>query len=102
MEPFLTIAPQQGKQCLPVLTETEWSLLQPLIPPPKPGGRPRDADMRAVLTAALYVEQKGGGWRRLPLHFPPWQTVYDYVHKWKQDGTWEAMLARLRGAERAA
>ena len=87
--------------CPPDLTDAEWSLLQPLIPLPKPGGRPRDVDLRAVVTAALYVEQQGGGWRRLPLHFPPWQTVYWYVRAWKRDGTWEAMLAHLQG-ERAA
>ena len=58
-------------------------------------------DMRAVVTAALYLEQRGGGWRRLPLRFPPWQTVYCYVRAWKRDGTWAAMLARLRELKRA-
>ena len=84
------------------LSDEAWSQLRPLIPPPKPGGRPREVDLRAVVNAALYVEQQGGGWRRLPLHFPPWQTVYCYVRAWKRDGTWEAILAQLLGLERAA
>ncbi len=84
------------------LSDEAWSRLQPLIPPPKPGGRPREVDMRAVVTAVLYVEQQGGGWRRLPLHFPPWQTVYGYVRAWKRDGTWEALRAQLRRMDRAA
>ncbi len=84
------------------LTDAEWSLLQPLIPPPKPGGRPRETDMRAVLNAARYVHDRGGGWRRLPLSFPPWQTVYGYVRAWKRDGTWEAMLAKRKDLKRAA
>ena len=78
------------------LTDDEWSLVRPLVPPPKPGGRPRDVDMRAVLNAAFYVHYNGGGWRRLPLSFPPWQTVYCYVREWKRNGTWEVMLAKRR------
>ena len=88
--------------CPSDLTDEAWSRLWPLIPPPKRGGRPRDVDLRAVVTAALYVEQQGGGWRRLPLGSPPWQTVYCYVRAWKRDGTWAAMLAQLRGWDRAA
>ncbi len=78
------------------LTDEEWSHLQPLIPPAKPGGRPRDSDMREILNAALYVLRHGGGWRRLPRDFPPWQTVYSYVRTWRKDGTWAVLLAGLR------
>ena len=78
------------------LSDAAWAHLRPLIPPPKPGGRPRETDMRAVVNAALYVEQQGGGWRRLPPSFPPWQTVYSYARPWKRDGTWEAVRAKLR------
>jgi putative transposase len=31
------------------LPDNEWAILEPLIPPEKPGGRPREVDMRAVL-----------------------------------------------------
>ncbi len=82
------------------LTDEEWSHLQSLIPPAKPGGRPRDSDMREILNAALYVLHRGGGWRRLPGDFPPWQTVYSYVRTWRKDGTWAALLAGLRQAAR--
>ena len=77
------------------LTDAEWAVLQSLIPPAIPGGRPREVDMREVLNAAFYVHHCGGGWRRLPLSFPPWQTVYTYVRAWKQDGNWERMLRAL-------
>ena len=80
------------------LTDEEWSHLQSLIPLAKPGGRPRDSDMREILNAALYVLRRGGGWRRLPRDFPPWQTVYSYVRTWRKDGTWAALLAGLRQA----
>ena len=81
------------------VTDREWSALQPLIPPPKPGGRPRDVELRAVVAAALYIHQSGCSWRALPPAFPPWQTVYRYVRGWKQDGTWERMLALLGEAD---
>ena len=35
------------------LTEAEWTLLAPLIPAAKPGGRPRTTDMREVVNAIL-------------------------------------------------
>ena len=81
------------------LTDAAWAVLQPLIPPPKPGGLPRITDMREILNAALYVHCRGCSWRSLPHDFPPWQTVYGYVWRWKQDGTWERMLVALREVE---
>ena len=49
------------------LTDKEWELLKPLIPPPKPGGRPRTADMREVVNAIFYQLRSGGAWRLLYL-----------------------------------
>lgn len=58
------------------LTEEEWSLIEPLLPQPKSKGRPRQIDLREVLNALRYLARTGCGWRMLPVHFPPWQTVY--------------------------
>ncbi len=77
------------------LTDAEWAIVAPLIPPPKPGGRPRDVDLREILNAAFYRHRGGCSWRLLPHEFPPWQTVYTYVRHWQQDGTWARMLAAL-------
>ena len=60
------------------LTEAEWTLLAPLIPTAKPGGRPRTTDMREVVNAIFYVLRGGCQWRLLPKEFPPHQTVYHY------------------------
>ena len=75
------------------LTDAEWAALEPLVPPAKSGGRNREVDMREVLNAAFYVDRGGCSWRLLPHDLPPWQTVYTYVHQWKQDGTWAHMVA---------
>jgi transposase len=56
------------------LTDTECTILAPLIPAAKPGGRPRTTDMREVVHAIFYVLRGGCQWRLLPTDFPPPQT----------------------------
>jgi transposase len=82
------------------LTDREWALLAPLVPAPKPGGRPAVHDRRELVNAMLYWLRAGCAWRLLPHDFPPWQTVYHYWRVWRQQGRWERILARLREQER--
>ena len=82
------------------LTAQEWAILQPLIPPAKPGGRPRTVDMREMINAILYVDRTGCQWRALPRDFPPWSTVWTYFRAWRLDGTWERIHTALREAVR--
>lgn len=83
------------------LSQAQFELIEPLIPPAKPGGRHREVEMWAVLNAILYVVVQGCKWRDLPGDFPVWQTVYTYFRNWRQDGTWVAIHDRLRGWLRA-
>ena len=83
------------------LTDAQWRLLAPLIPPAKPGGRPRSADVREVVNAVLYVDRNGVTWRALPHDFPPWRTAYHYFRAWRLDGTWERLHDALRDRVRA-
>jgi len=78
------------------LTDQEWTILEPLIPPARPGGRPRTTDMRAVINAILYLDRTGGQWRALPHEYPPWSTVWSYFRRWRNDGTWQRMHTALR------
>jgi len=84
------------------LTETEWTVLTPLIPAAKPGGRPRTTAMREVINAIFYVLRGGCQWRMLPTDFPPHQTVYHYFRTWRRAGVWERMHDTLRGDLREA
>ena len=84
------------------LTDTEWTLLAPLIPAAKPGGRPRTTDMREVVNAILYSLRSGCQWRMLPTDFVPYQTVYHYFWTWRRAGVWERMHDSLRGDLREA
>ena len=69
------------------LTDPEWSLIVPLIPPAKRGGRKREVDVREVLNAILYVLGTGCQWRALPKDLPPRSTVHNYFTLWEWDGT---------------
>jgi putative transposase len=78
------------------LTDAEWAILEPLLPPPPGGGRPRETDRREVLNAIFYKLRTGCAWHLLPHDFPPSGTVYDYFAQWRRDGT----IARLHEALR--
>jgi transposase len=58
------------------LTDEEWALLEPLMPQPSRHGRRPSVDLREVLNAIRYLARSAGGWRMLPVHFGPWQTIY--------------------------
>jgi putative transposase len=79
------------------LTDDQWRLLQPLVPPAKPGGRPRTTDMRRMLDSLFYVLRTGCQWRHLPPPpaFLPWPTVYGYFRAFLDAGVWESMRHHL-------
>jgi putative transposase len=58
------------------LTDEEWSAIEPVLPRPAKRGRKRSTDLREVVNAIRYMVRSGCEWRMLPIHFPPWQTVY--------------------------
>ncbi|HEX6013241.1 MAG TPA: IS5 family transposase [Geminicoccaceae bacterium] len=79
------------------LSDEQYRLIEPLIPPAKPGGRPRTTDMRRLLDALFYVVRTGCQWRHLPPPplFPPWPTVYRHFRALLAAGTCESMRHRL-------
>jgi putative transposase len=84
------------------LTDAQWLLLASYLPAAKPGGRPRQTDLREVINAIFYLNREGCTWRALPHDFPPWRTVYEYFAAWKADGTWEEINGALRRQVRVA
>jgi putative transposase len=84
------------------LTDDQWKILQPLIPPAKPGGRPREVDMREVLNTLRYQARTGCQWDMLPHDLLPKSTVYDYFAQWRDDGTWQRIVDALRPQVRVA
>ena len=76
------------------LTDAEWALAEPLIPPARRGGRKRTVDVRAVLDGIFYVLATGCQWRALPKDLPPRSTAHACLTLWARDGT----LRRLHHA----
>ena len=89
---------QPSKKYPSDLTDEQWAILEPLIPPPRTqrGGRPREVDMREVVNTILYQNRSGCQWDMLPHDLLPKSTVYDYFAQWRDDGTWEKMVQALR------
>lgn len=69
------------------LTDAEWALLEPLIPPAKRGGRRREVVVRDVLNGVMYILSTACQWRALPKDLPPRSTVHRYFQRWDYDGT---------------
>jgi putative transposase len=84
------------------LTDAQWAILEPLLPPPPGGGRPRTTRMREVLNAILYLLRTGCAWDLLPHDFPPSGTVYGYFSQWRRDGTITRIHEALRPQVRVA
>jgi putative transposase len=81
------------------LTDEQWQVLRPLLPPPAPTGR-KPIDRRWILNAILYVVRTGCQWRQLPKDFPPWKTVYTVFWRFRRGGTWKRIHDALRERER--
>ena len=83
------------------LTDEQWRLIKPLIPPAKPGGRPRTADIREVLAGILYLTRGGITWRMMPHDLPPWSTIRSYFRLWRKEGVRQRINDALVGMVRA-
>src|ERR1700677_1319614 len=84
------------------LTDEEWALVEPLIPPAKRGGNRRHVVVREVVNGLMYILSTGCQWRAIPTDLPPRSTLYDYFDLWSWDGTLDrihdALYAKCRQA----
>lgn len=69
------------------LTDEEWALVRPLIPPAKKGGNKRTVKVREVVDGIMYILSAGCQWAAMPKDLPPRSTVNDYFRRWRDDGT---------------
>lgn len=77
------------------LTDREWELIAPFMPPPHRLGRPRATDLREVVNAVFYIASAGCQWRMLPKDFPPYSTVQGYFYQWRDSGLWRRISNAL-------
>lgn len=69
------------------VTDEEWALIAPLIPPAKRGGNKRTINEREIVNGLMYILSTGCQWAALPKDLPPKSTVNDYFRRWDYDGT---------------
>ena len=94
---------QQQRKAYPSdLTDEQWALVEPHIPPERWGGRTREVDMREVLNGVLYLVRSGCAWRAIPHEFPNRSTCRHYYDRFRADGTWEKLHDALRERVRRA
>src|SRR5271154_5146705 len=82
------------------LTDEEWVIVAPMIPPARRGGRKRSVNVREVLNGIFYVLWTGCQWQALPKDLPPKSTVHWYLMLWNWDGTLERVHHALYVAVR--
>lgn len=77
------------------LSDEEWALVEPLIPPGKQGGGKRKVVLREVVNGLMYILSTGCQWRAVPKDLPPRSTLFDYFDLWNWDGTLGRIHAEL-------
>src|SRR5690349_16051126 len=78
------------------LTDAQWEILEPLIPPLSPEAVYHRHGRRAIVNGILYVLRSGCPWRALPHDLPPYGTVFYYFQRWRREGVWDRVLDALR------
>ena len=78
------------------VTDEQWALIQPLIPPAKHGGAPRTVNLRLIFNTILYVNKTGCQWAMIPKDLAKRSTAFDCFSAWKKDGTWQNIMDSLR------
>ncbi|MBN6541569.1 IS5 family transposase [Actinacidiphila bryophytorum] len=86
------------------MTDAEWGVVRPLLPVPGwmrgRGGQPEAYCHRAILDAVRYLVDNGSKWRAMPADFPPWDRVYAFFRRWRDDCLVTEFHDRLRGQVR--
>jgi transposase len=67
------------------LTDEEWALIKPLIPPAKRGGNKRTVDEREIVNGLMFILSTGCQWASLPKDLPPRSTVNDNFCRWNHN-----------------
>lgn len=94
--PYARAKARAAKRYSTDLSDSEWEIIRPLLPPPKVRGSKRKVDLREVLNAIFYQIHNGCIWSDLPKDLPAHQTVYKYFQKWQRKGVWQQIHDALR------
>ncbi|QXJ26990.1 IS5 family transposase [Actinomadura graeca] len=84
------------------LTDEQWALLEPVLPPPKGPGRPSKWTKRQLIDGIRWRVRTGAPWRDVPEHYGSWHAVYALFRRWQRAGIWAGVLAGLQTRADAA
>ena len=84
------------------LADSEWSVLEPLLPRGKKAGRPPKWARRQLIDGIRWRTRTGSPWRDVPPEYGPWQSAYGLFRRWQRDGTWKRLLTALQALADAA
>ena len=85
------------------LTDAQWALIAPFVPPPDTSGAPRTTNMRHAVNVMLYRLKTGCQWKMIPKDFGiPWKTVSNGHENFARLGTWERVQGALAAKARVA
>ncbi len=73
------------------MSDAEWVLIRPYVDVRAHLGAPRAVCLRCVINALFYKNKAGCQWKMLPQDYPHPSTVYWYLKKWTENGTWKRM-----------
>ena len=84
------------------LADSEWSVLEPLLPRGRKAGRPPKWARRQLIDGIRWRIRTGSPWRDVPPEYGPWQSAYGLFRRWQRDGTWKRLLTALQAMADAA
>ena len=77
------------------LSDSQWKILQPLLPPPSRLGRPRTWPLRGLIDGIRHRVRGGYPWRDVPTRYGPWWRVYALFALWQVKGVWSRIETAL-------
>ena len=84
------------------LSDTEWALLEPLLPVPVRAGRPSKWTKRQLVDGIRWRVRVGAPWRDVPECYGSWQAVYALFRRWQRAGVWARIVTALQAHADAA
>ena len=91
------IAMEKSSRVYPTdMTDAQWEIIRPMLPPSPPVGADREVDMRKVVNGIFYLNRTGCQWRMLPREYEHWNTTFGYYNRWRKDATWQRIHDTLR------
>lgn len=79
-----------------MMTDAQWTMLEPLVEACRPRGKTPPRDLRRTLSAILWRHQNGAKWRAVPAELGPWWRAAQVFIRWARAGVWERLLSLVQ------